>query len=119
VRDPSGCSGSLWGTTTQGDLLKLSERLLSVTGAQMIGWSLLSESLMEIMQRDVRRVLIPMGAVLLLLLGLAFRKISGIALSLVTLGFSFLCLLGLMALMGWSWNLMWVSWRSWAGPGIS
>ncbi|MCK4963215.1 MAG: MMPL family transporter, partial [Anaerolineales bacterium] len=41
-----------------------------------------------------------------LLLGLAFRKISGIALSLVTLGFSFLCLLGLMALMGWSWNLM-------------
>ncbi len=93
-------------TTTQGDLLKLSERLLSVTGAQMIGWSLLSESLMEIMQRDVRRVLIPMGAVLLLLLGLAFRKISGIALSLITLGFSFLCLLGLMALMGWSWNLM-------------
>jgi predicted exporter len=93
-------------TATPGDLLQLSDRLISVTGAQLIGWSLLSESLMEIMKRDISRVLIPMGAVLLLLLGIAFRKPGGVALSLVTLGFSFLCLLGLMALMGWSWNLM-------------
>jgi predicted exporter len=93
-------------TTIQGDLLKLTDKLFSDTGAQMIGWSLMSESLMEIMKRDLRRVLIPMGIVMLILLGMAFRGFKGITLCLATLGFSSLCLLGFMGLMGWSWNLM-------------
>jgi predicted RND superfamily exporter protein len=47
-----------------------------------------------------------MGAVLLILLGMAFRKVAEVALSFATLGFSLLCLMGVMVLFGWSWNLM-------------
>jgi predicted RND superfamily exporter protein len=72
----------------------------------MFGWSLLSESLLEIMERDLRKVLLPMGAVLLLILGAAFRRFDEVVLSLATLGFSVLCLMGVMALLNWSWNLM-------------
>jgi predicted RND superfamily exporter protein len=61
---------------------------------------------MGIMEHDVKQVLIPIGVVLVTLLGLAFRKFGEIVLSLTTLGFSFMCLLAVMALLGWSWNLM-------------
>lgn len=93
-------------TATQADLLELAGTIASVTGGQMVGWSLLSESLLGIMERDVRRVLIPMGVVLLLLLSIAFRRFGEVALSLATLGFSLLCLMAFMALLNWSWNLM-------------
>jgi len=93
-------------TATQTDLLELTGRIGTLTGAKMFSWSLLSESLLGTMKRDVSRVLIPMGAVLLILLGMAFRKVAEVALSLATLGFSLLCLMGVMVLLGWSWNLM-------------
>jgi predicted exporter len=92
--------------TTQTELLRLTQRIAESTGAVMFSWSLLSESLLGIMERDVRRVLFPMAAVLLILLGMAFRNLGEVALSLATLGFSLLCLMGVMALLGWSWNLM-------------
>jgi predicted exporter len=91
---------------SQTGLLELTQRVASLTGAKMFSWSLLSESLLGIMEHDVRRVLLPMAAVLLILLGLTFRNVVEVALSLCALGFSLLCLLGLMALLGWSWNLM-------------
>jgi predicted RND superfamily exporter protein len=72
----------------------------------MFSWSLLSESLLGIMERDVRHVLLPMAAILLLLLGMAFRRFGEVALSIATLGFSLLCLMCVMVLLGWSWNLM-------------
>jgi predicted RND superfamily exporter protein len=93
-------------TATPEELLDLAGRIDSATGSQMFGWSLLGESLMGIMEHDVKQVLIPIGVVLVTLLGLAFRKFGEIVLSLTTLGFSFMCLLAVMALLGWSWNLM-------------
>ncbi len=93
-------------TTSQAKLLELTERLRTLTGARMFSWSLLSESLLGTMRRDVSRVLLPMGTVLLILLGVAFRRAGEVLLSLVTLGFSLLCLLSVMALLGWHWNLM-------------
>ena len=93
-------------TATQEELLDLAGSIDSATGSQMLGWSLLSESLMGIMEHDVKRVLMPIGVVVIILLGLAFRKFGEIALSLATLGFSLLCLMALMALLDWSWNLM-------------
>ena len=91
---------------TQAGLRELAARINDETGGLLFGWSLLSESLLGIMERDVRRVLIPMGIVLLLLLGTAFRNAGEVTLSIVTLGFSLLCLMSIMTLAGWSWNLM-------------
>lgn len=74
--------------------------------AQLLGWSLLSDSLLEALHRDLRRVLLPLGIVLLLALAAAFRSLLGVALSLLTLGTSLLALMATMTLAGWSWNLM-------------
>ncbi len=93
-------------TATQAGLLELTDKISTSTGAKMFSWSLLSESLLGTMKRDVRRVLVPMAAVLLILLGLAFRNVGEVALSIATLGFSLLCLMGFMVLLDWSWNLM-------------
>ncbi|CAB5129552.1 hypothetical protein D3OALGB2SA_3526 [Olavius algarvensis associated proteobacterium Delta 3] len=93
-------------TSNPAGLQELAGRIYTETGGLVFGWSLLSESLLEIMARDIRRVLIPMGVVLLLLLGAAFRNAGEVTLSIVTLGFSLLCLMSIMALAGWSWNLM-------------
>lgn len=91
---------------TQDNLLVLAAQIGSATGGRMFGWSLLSESLMGVMERDIKRVLIPMAVALLLLLGFAFRSVTEIFLSINTLCFSLLCLMGLMVLFDWSWNLM-------------
>jgi predicted RND superfamily exporter protein len=69
-------------------------------------WSLLSESLLDLLRRDVTRVLLPMTAILLLLLAAAFRRTREVALSVASLGFSLLALSAAMVLLGWSWNLM-------------
>ncbi len=47
-------------TATQTGLLELTGKIGALTGAKMFSWSLLSESLLGIMERDVRRVLLPM-----------------------------------------------------------
>jgi predicted exporter/outer membrane lipoprotein-sorting protein len=92
--------------TTNAALLQLDAKLGDVDGGRLYGWPLLGASLLETMQQDVTRVLLPMGVVLLVFLGTAFRRFGEIALSLASLAFSTLCLLALMALLGWSWNLM-------------
>ncbi len=93
-------------TATPEGLLKLTRRVAELAGAKMFSWSLLSESLMGRMKRDVSRVLLPVAVVILVLLVLTFRRISEVALSIATLGFSLLGLTAAMALLGWSWNLM-------------
>lgn len=93
-------------SASNADLMALTERVAAETGARLLGWSLIADSLLGVMERDVKRVLVPMAAVLLVLLALAFRRPGEVLLSLVTLGFSLACLLGAMTLFGWSWNLM-------------
>ncbi len=93
-------------TASQTGLLELTGKIGALTGAKMFSWSLLSESLLGTMEHDVSRVLLPMALVLLILLGIAFRNLREVALSLTALGFSLLCLMAVMALLGWSWNLM-------------
>ncbi len=96
-----------WLEASEGaDLAHLAERIEVEAGGRLFGWSPLADSLLGTMERDVKKVLLPMGAVLLLLLGLAFRRPREVVLSLLTLGLSLVCLLGVMALAGWSWNLM-------------
>jgi predicted RND superfamily exporter protein len=93
-------------TATQDDLLALARKIGSTVDGYVFSWSLLSESLLGLVQHDVKWVLLPTLAVLVLFLGLAFRTFPEVALSLATLGFSLLCLFALMVVLGWQWNLM-------------
>jgi predicted RND superfamily exporter protein len=86
-------------------LLDLTATIAEATGGRLFSWSLLTESLLGILRHDAKKVLLPMAVLLLLLLGIAFRRFGEVALSLATLGFSLLCLMSVMALLGWSWNL--------------
>ena len=75
-------------------------------GFILSGWELLGASVLEQVQRNMGRVLGPMIALVLLSLGLAFRRVKEMALSLLVLLLSGLCLLTVMRLSGWSWNLL-------------
>ena len=72
----------------------------------LAGWEVLGSALLEVVKGDFWRVMLPMTVLLLGSLWLAFRRFTEILLSLATLGFSLLCLLALMKLAGWSWNLL-------------
>lgn len=92
--------------TADAELVQLADLINAKSGVRLVGWNLLSESLLDTIRRDVESVLVPMGIMLAILLGMAFRRLTEMALSLFTLGFTFLCLLGAMVILGWSWNLM-------------
>ncbi len=75
-------------------------------GILLAGWDMLGEALLGVVERDLWRVLLPMLALLLGSLWLAFRRVSEVVLSLATLLFSALCLWAIMGLLDWSWNLL-------------
>jgi len=87
-------------------LLALEEELHGAGGGQLVSWSLLADSLMVVMNRDIGRVLIPMTIALILLLIVAFRSVGEVVLSMASLTISLGILLSIMALLDWSWNLM-------------
>ena len=91
---------------TIAELSSLAQALGETAQAKLVGWSLLSESLIGVLERDLRRVLIPMAIVLVVLLGAAFRNVAAVCLCLLSLAVSLLALLAVMSLAGWSWNLM-------------
>jgi predicted exporter len=70
------------------------------------GWELLGSAIFSRVKANMWKVLAPMLFLILLSLGLAFRRPAEIALSLAVLLFSGLCLLTVMRLAGWSWNLL-------------
>jgi predicted exporter len=75
-------------------------------GILLSGWSLLGESVFDIVMKDLPRVLIPMTALILVTLWLAYRRVAEILLSLAMLAVAALTLSAVMALLGWQWNLM-------------
>ncbi len=91
---------------SNGAVTSLGTDLREAAGADLLGWSLLSDSLLGSVQRDVKRVVAPMLAVLLLLLAVAFRHLREMVLSVAVLGLSAAGMLALMTLAGWTWNLM-------------
>lgn len=75
-------------------------------GVRLSGWELLGPSVSVLVQRDLKLVLGPIFLLVLVTLWLAFRNWRDVFWSLVTLLFSGLSLHVLMALAGWSWNMM-------------
>ncbi|MDB6122442.1 MAG: putative rane protein [Pedosphaera sp.] len=70
------------------------------------GWELLGSSILKRVQQNMWKVLLPMIALVMLSLWLAFRRPIEILLSLAVLAISGLCLLAVMHFAGWSWNLL-------------
>jgi len=79
---------------------------LRLEGVWLSGWELLGPSVSELVRRDLFRVLIPILALVLLTLWLAFRAWHDVFLSLVTLVFSGLVLHLVMTFAGWSWTMV-------------
>jgi predicted RND superfamily exporter protein/lauroyl/myristoyl acyltransferase len=75
-------------------------------GVWLSGWQLLGDSAREVVQRNFWKLVVPMVALVLLSLWLAFRRWGEILLSLGTLALSALVLLAVMKLAGWSWTLL-------------
>lgn len=70
------------------------------------GWELLGSAIFGRVKANMWKVLAPMIVLVLLSLLLAFRRALEIAFSLAVLLVSGLCLLTVMRLVGWSWNLL-------------
>jgi predicted RND superfamily exporter protein len=70
------------------------------------GWSLLGTTTLKRVQEKMWAVVTPMVLLVLTSLWLAFRRPAEIFLGLAVLALSGLCLLAVMAVAGWSWNLL-------------
>ena len=88
-----------------GELAALSKNLAQ-GHALLSGWELLGDATLKRVQARMWLVVGPMVALVLLSLWFAFRRATEILLGLAVLGWSGVVLLAVMALAGWSWNLM-------------
>ena len=82
------------------------ESRLPRAGVWLSGWELLGETVLGTVKRNLWKLLLPMAALILLSLWLAFRRITEVLASLSVLGLSGLCLLAAMKTLGWQWNLL-------------
>jgi predicted RND superfamily exporter protein len=87
------------------ELSALSDELRA-RGVWLSGWELLGPAISQMVMRDLLRVLLPIAALVLVALWLAFRSWRDVFLSVATLAFSALILHLVMAAAGWSWNMM-------------
>lgn len=74
-------------------------------GVWLSGWELLGGTVLAAVQKNLWKLLLPMAALILLSLWLAFRRFGEVFFSLGILLLSGLCVLTVMKLCGWSWNL--------------
>jgi predicted RND superfamily exporter protein/lauroyl/myristoyl acyltransferase len=79
---------------------------LAMNGALLSSWELLGDATLKRVQSRMWAVVTPMVVLVLLSLWFAFRRATEILLGAAVLCLSGLCLLAIMALSGWSWNLM-------------
>jgi predicted exporter/lauroyl/myristoyl acyltransferase len=110
ARAPDEClvMGLVYPATNQveeTELLALS-RQLSENHALLSGWELLGHATLKRVQSRLWALVVPMLVLVLLSLWFAFRRPAEILLGLAVMGLSGVCLPAVMALAGWSWNLM-------------
>jgi predicted exporter len=86
-------------------LMDLSHRL-DQNGSLLSGWDLLGSATLMRVESKMWQVVTPMIVLVLLSLWFAFRRPTEIILGATVLCVSGLCLLAIMALAGWKWNLM-------------
>jgi lauroyl/myristoyl acyltransferase len=86
-------------------LTGLSSRLAE-HGVLLSGWELLGTTTLKRVQERLWLLVLPMVLLVLTSLWLAFRRLTEVLLGVAVLVMSGLCLLAIMALCGWSWNLL-------------
>lgn len=110
ARTPDEClvMGLVYPATNNVDAAELSalSKNLAQGHALLSGWELLGNATLKRVQSRMWLVVAPMIALVLLSLWFAFRRTTEILLGLAVLGLSGVVLLAVMALAGWSWNLM-------------
>jgi uncharacterized protein len=79
---------------------------LAQNDAYLSGWDLLGSATLKRVESRMWWLVAPMIALVLLSLWFAFRRPTEILLGAAVLCLSGLCLLAIMALAGWTWNLM-------------
>ena len=82
------------------------ESQLPRDGVWLSSWELLGQTVLAEVKGNLWKLLLPMAGLILLSLWLAFRRFTEIVLSLGVLLLSGLCLLAVMKMSGWSWNLL-------------
>ncbi len=87
------------------DLSALAAELNRMDG-HLSGWEILGHAIYFRVKDNMWKVVSPMIALVLLSLWLAFGRFSEVLLGLAVLALSGLCLLAVMRLAGWSWNLL-------------
>ena len=110
ARTPDEClvMGLVYPATNKVDesaLMALSKQLAQ-NHALLSGWELLGSATLKRVQSKMWELVVPMVALVLLSLWFAFRRATEILLGIAVLGLSGVCLLAVMALAGWTWNLM-------------
>ncbi len=82
------------------------EAQLPREGVWLSSWELLGGTVLAVVEKNLWKLLLPMAALILCSLWLAFRRPNEVALSLAVLLLSGGCLLAVMKTVGWSWNLL-------------
>jgi lauroyl/myristoyl acyltransferase len=110
ARLPDQClvMGLVYPATNQADPAGMAafSRNLAQSHALLSGWELLGHATLKRVQAKMWALVGPMVLLVLLSLWFAFRRATEILLGLAVLGLSGVCLLAVMALAGWNWNLM-------------
>ena len=110
ARNADGClvMGLIYPATNKVDASQLTtlSKELAQNHALLSGWELLGSATLKRVQSRIWQVVTPMVVLVLLSLWFAFHRAAEILLGVVVLSLSGVCLLAVMALAGWSWNLM-------------
>jgi predicted RND superfamily exporter protein len=86
--------------------LQMLESRLPQDHVWISGWELLGNAIFSSVKKNMWKLIVPMISLVMLSLLLAFRAWREVLLSIVVLLLSGACLLSVMRLAGWSWNLL-------------
>jgi predicted exporter/lauroyl/myristoyl acyltransferase len=75
-------------------------------GVWLSGWEFLGGTVLAAVKSNLWKLLLPMAGLILLSLRLAFRRFAEIFFSISILLLSGFCLLAVMKILGWQWNLL-------------
>jgi predicted exporter/lauroyl/myristoyl acyltransferase len=123
AREPTNflAAGFLFPTGASTNLAALEKLNLSLAAEEICisGWEMLGQSLLGVVQRNFWKLIVPIILLVIASLGLAFRRLAEVLLSIGVLVVSGLCLLTIMRLMSWSWNLLnLMAWPLILGTGV-
>ncbi len=78
---------------------------LKLPGTFLVSWSLLGNSLQQVVPRELVAIMLTLSGLVLLLLAFALRSARALVCFVVTTGLVLACLAAVMSLLGMSWNI--------------